>query len=76
MQWLIAVMRFTEGRVSLLIQTEDERLYPLTVASMDPGVIRAAIAGQFHIPLSRVVYDSTRQTLYRRLTYMRFMVME
>jgi len=76
MGWIIAVMRWTEGRGDLLIQTEDERLYTLTVSDMTPSAIGLAIAETFNIPASRVVYDSTRQTLYRRLTYMRFLVLE
>ena len=75
MGWIIAVMRWTEGRGDLLIQA-DERLYTLTVSDMTPAGVTQAIAETFNIPASRVVYDSTRQTLYRRLTYMRFLVLE
>jgi len=76
MQWLIAVMRWTGTTGSLLIQTQDERLYTMTVTDMTPTGVTQAIAETFNIPASRVVYDSTRQTLYRRLTYMRFLVLE
>jgi hypothetical protein len=75
MEWLVAVMRWNEGRVDLLIQTDDERLFTLTTETMNPKVIGLAIARQLGIDESRVIYDSTRQTLYRRLTYMRYAVL-
>jgi hypothetical protein len=76
MGWTIAIITWTEGRGSLLIQTDDERLFTLTVDSMTPADIGAAIAQTFNIPVARVIYHDTKQTLYRRLTYMRFVVLE
>jgi hypothetical protein len=76
MQWLVAVMRYAGDTGSLLIQTEDERIYTLTTHSMTPADIGKLISDTFNIPANRVVYHDTRQTLYRRLTYMRFVVCE
>lgn len=76
MEWLIAVLRWNGNTADLLIQTADERLYTLKVASVDPDTVGQAIATQLGIPRARVVYNATKQTLYRRLTYMQYLVME
>jgi hypothetical protein len=76
MEWLIAVMTWNGTYANLLIQKDDETLFKLTVDRIDPDTITKAIATQFNIPIERVIYHDTRQTLYRRLTYMRFVVME
>jgi hypothetical protein len=76
MEWLIAVLTWNGTQGKLLIQTEDDRLFPITVESIDNNVIREAIAAQFNIPVNRVIYYETKQTLYRKLTYMRYLVME
>lgn len=76
MEWIIAVIKWTGTQGHLLIQTEDERVYTMTVDDMSPKAIETKIAEQFNIPTNRVQYHETKQTLYRRLTYMRFLVME
>ena len=76
MEWIIAVIRWDGLQGDLLIQTEDERLYKLTTEDMSPGSIGQLISERFNIPRNRVAYHDTKQTLYRRLTYMRFVVCE
>ena len=76
MEWIIAVIRWDGVQGDLLIQTEDERLYKLVSDDMSPDSIGQLISERFNIPRNRVCYHDTKQTLYRRLTYMRFVVCE
>ena len=75
MVWIIAIIAWHNGIGHLLIQTDDDKLYKATVTHINPDTIGDKISEQFGIARERVIYHDTKQTLYRRLTYMRFVML-
>lgn len=74
MEWLVTVTSWNGDAGTILIQDDEQNLFPGKLELINPETIRAEIADIANVPIERVRFHDHNQTLYRRMSIYRFAV--